>query len=263
MSGYQNRNGSFRIYFRYHGKQYGFTLGDVSEDEARTKASQVDYLLLRIQQRLVALPPGVSIVDFVQFDGKVENIVPVVEQITFEKLKDKYLVTHESSLELSTIKGIRQHCGQLVSHLGTKFPIGELSLAELQGYVDKRAKAKGRNGRKLSPATIFKEIVTLRTMWNWAVKMKFVTGKFPNDGLRFPKATEKPVFQTRAEIERQINTAKLSSAEQSDLWHSLYLTVRSKTVLCPENAPTVRPGEQSSLHSGRAIPAASVSCQHC
>jgi integrase len=231
MAGYQNRQGSYRIFFRYHGKQYGFSLGEVPEDEARTKASQVDYLLLRIKQRFVAVPPGVSIVDFMQFDGKVENTVPVVEKITFDKLKDKYLATHESSLELSTIKGIKQHCGHLVSHLGTKFPIGELSLADLQGYVDKRAKAKGRNGRKLSPATILKEIVTLRTMWNWAVKMKFVTGRFPNDGIRFPKATEKPVFQTRTEIERQIKTAKLSPAEHSDLWHSLYLTVTETTEL--------------------------------
>ncbi len=32
--------------------------------------------------------------------------------------------------------------------------------------------------------------------------MGFVTGPFPNGGLKFPKADEKPPFQTWQEIER-------------------------------------------------------------
>ena len=39
-----------------------FALGKVSEDEARAKSSQVDYLLMRLKQRLIDLPPGVEIV---------------------------------------------------------------------------------------------------------------------------------------------------------------------------------------------------------
>jgi hypothetical protein len=49
--------------------------------------------------------------------------------------------------------------------------------------VDRRAKAKGIHGR-LSPATIKKEIVTLRTSWNWGVRMGMIAGRFPNAGLR-------------------------------------------------------------------------------
>jgi hypothetical protein len=43
MAALQQRNGSFRILFRHHGKQYAFTLGAVAEDEAETKRDQVDY----------------------------------------------------------------------------------------------------------------------------------------------------------------------------------------------------------------------------
>jgi hypothetical protein len=60
-------------------------------------------------------------------------------------------------------------------------------MADLQGYVDKRTKAKGRRG-SLNPATIKKEIVTLRTAWNWGVRMKIVAGRSPYDGLRYPKS---------------------------------------------------------------------------
>ena len=35
------------------------------------------------------------------------------------------------------------------------------------------------HARRLSPATILKEIVTLRTAWNWGVRMKLIAGRFP------------------------------------------------------------------------------------
>ena len=223
MAGLQHRNGSYRIIFRYQGKQHAFTLGEVSQEEAETKSAQVDYLLLRLKQRLATIPPGVDVVDYVQFDGKKEQL-PQSEKITFADLRDRYIATHENSLEVNTVKGIRQHFGHLAKYFGEKFPIAELSLGDLQKYVDKRSKAKGRKGRALSPATIFKELVTLRTAWNWGAKMKLVAGKFPNDGVRFPKATEKPPFMTREEIERRIGSSKMSEADIADLWEGLYLT---------------------------------------
>lgn len=140
-------------------------------------------------------------------------------------LKDRYLATHEASLEANTLDCIRIHFRHLESALGASFPVTELKLADLQGYVDKRAKAKGRGGRKLSSTTIHKEIVTLRTAWNWAVKMDLLAGRFPNNGLRYPKTTEKPPFMTRQEIERRIAAGGLTKAEQAEHWASLYLTV--------------------------------------
>lgn len=84
-------------------------------------------------------------------------------------------------------------------------------------------------GRKLS-TTIHKEIVTLRTAWNWAVKMKFVVGRLPNDGLRYPKTSEKSPFQTRQEIERHIASG-LTEAEQARLWDALYLPIEDMAEL--------------------------------
>ncbi|HUY88464.1 MAG TPA: tyrosine-type recombinase/integrase [Pirellulales bacterium] len=222
MAGLQFRHGSYRVLFRHHGKQHAFTRGEVSQDEAESKARQVDYLLMRLKQRLAVLPPGMDIVEFVQFDGKpAPTDEPLPEKVTLAQLRDKYLATHEASLEPTTIYGIKLHFNHLTGVLGSAFPIAELQLADLQRYVDRRAKAKGLNKRKLSAATIKKEIVSLRTAWNWGVKMKLVAGRFPYDGLRYPRMTEKPPFQTRAEIERQLDG--LSDAEQSELWHCLYL----------------------------------------
>lgn len=225
MAGLQFRNGSYRVLFRYQGKQHAFTLGEVSPDEADAKAAQVDYLLMRLKQRLAALPHGMSIIDYLQFDGKEPpSVVRTLEKITLKSLRERYIQGNEASLEPNTLACIRIHFRHLEKTLGPDFSISELTLADLQRYVDLRSKSKGLHGRKLSAATIQKEIVSFRTAWNWAARHNLVAGKFPNQGLRYPKQTEKPAFQTREEIERRIALGGLKDAEISDLWDALYLT---------------------------------------
>jgi integrase len=231
MASLQERNGSYRITFYWNGKRETFTIGEVGSDEADSKARQVDYLLMRLNQRLVALPPGTSIVDFIRYDGNppplpvaANDDQPVPTQLKLSELRDRYFATHEASLEPSTVYGMRLHFKHLVGCFGPAFPIAELSLADLQRYVDRRARANGTNGRKLSAATIRKELVTLRTAWNFAARLKLVVGRLPAEGLRYPKSTEKPPFQTMAEIERQLTAGGLTEAEEAELWDALYLT---------------------------------------
>ncbi len=226
MAALQNRNGSYRVFFEFQRKQRVFTIGRVGEDEATAKAAQIDYLLLRLKQNLIELPAGVGIVEFMKNDGKIPlttETLPDREVLTLRAFRDRYLDTHRPSLEARTVDGIELHFKHLLRVLGEGFPIPELRLANLQEYADARAKAKGHSGKRLSPATIKKEIISLRTAWNWGEKMGFVSGRFPNDGLRYPKGEEKPVFQTRQQIERQIAAGRLTQHQKLELWHALYL----------------------------------------
>lgn len=224
MASLQKKGDAWYCQFIYHGKRHTFTLGKVSDDEAHTKAGQVDYLLMRLGQDLLKVPPGMDIVTFIEFDGKPPDEVPDRDSISLKSLKEKYLATHRGSLEQSTLDGIETHFKHVAGTLGEGFPVQELSMADLQGHVDRRARQKGLRG-KLSPATIHKEIVTLRTAWNWGVHMGLLTGEFPYHGLRYPRFTEKPPFQTWEEIERRIKASGLTKQQQRELWDSLYLTL--------------------------------------
>lgn len=179
MVGYHARNGSYRIFFYHEGKKRAFTLGRVSE----AKADQVDYLLMRLGQGLISLPPGVDVVAFVKHDGSVPRAgeAPAGRgDPTLAGLRDRYLETHgNGTLEAHTLRDVRRHFKHLAAHLGERFPIRTQSLADLQGFVDQRSKAKGLRGRPLNPTTIKMEIVTLRTAWNWGVRMKIVSGRDP------------------------------------------------------------------------------------
>src|SRR5689334_2778098 len=53
--------------------------------------------------------------------------------------------------------------------------------------------------------------------------MGIISGRHPYDGLRYPKVDEKPPFQTRAEIERQM--PGLPPDKRDELWEALYLTL--------------------------------------
>jgi integrase len=223
MASLQLKGERWYCQFLFHGKRHTFTVGQVAEDEAFAKADQVNYLLMRLKQKLLQLPPGMDIVTFIQFDGKQPHETPTRDCLSLAALRDRYLKTHrQGSLEQSTLDGIETHFRHLIKTLGDRFPLQDLSLATLQEHVDRRARMNGLKG-KLSPVTIRKEIVTLRTAWNWAAQMELLTGTFPNRGLRFPKFVEKPPFQTWDEIERKIKSGGLSVKEIAELWDCLYL----------------------------------------
>jgi integrase len=220
MAFLQERNGSYRILFFYHGKLHSFTVGKVEKDEAEAKARQVDYLLMRLKQKLVAVPDGTDIVSFVEHDGTPPEAVPTLpatrQVVTVRHLKDRYLDTHgNGTIESNSLDTCRLHLSHFCRVLGDAFPLGELGLADLQGYVNRRA------GEKVAPVTIRKEMATVRAAWNWGEPMGLTEGRFPNRGRRYPKADEKPPFMTMAELERHL----AGGGNPEALWDCLYLTL--------------------------------------
>jgi integrase len=219
MASLQKKGDSYYCQFMYHGRRHTFTVGAVEESEAENKARQVDYLLMRLKQRLLVLPDGTDIVTFVQHDGQPPDTGPTLaaaprQAVTLGHLKERYLTTHANgTIEANSLDTCKLHLGHFARILGDGFPLGVLSLARMQEYVNQRAKAK------ISPVTIRKEIATLRAAWNWGEPMELISGRFPSKGLRYPKADEKPPFMTMAEIERQV----AAGGDPETLWEALYL----------------------------------------
>jgi integrase len=218
MASLQLRGESWSCIFYYQNKRCWLHLGEMPEVDAKAKKTRVEYLLRLIKQRLMTVPAGYDIVKWMEDDGKtVEEPLPIKDVITLAALRDQYTRVHSNSLEKTTLDGIAQHFKHWVSILGANFPMQKLSLADLQKYADHRAVKKGLNGQ-ITAATIKKEIVTLRTVWNWAVQFDLVIGRFPMKGLRYPRSDEKLPFMTADEIE-----ARIAAGGKADLWECLYL----------------------------------------
>lgn len=236
MAGLQQRSGSFRVFFRYQGRQRVFPLGKISRQEAEAKAAQVDYLLLRLEQRLLALPPGVDIVEFLQFDGKPPSAGPAGPQpvTNLVTLRDRYLATHATAQEAKTLYTARIHFSHLIATLGERFPLAELTLPDLQRHVERRSQ------QGIATVTIKKELQGFRAAWNWGRRSGLVRQEWPGQGLVYPKAREKPPFQTRAEIARRLARGGLTEEQEAELWESLYLTADELAALLSHVASAAR-----------------------
>lgn len=216
------RNKSYRLTFCYQGRRYTFTLGEIPQREAENWSASVDQTLMRMNQGLLRLPPGADLVTFVKNGGRVEEppAEPPPESVKLRAFIDRYLATQQAGMEENSLSTVRMHLNHLAKSLGDRFELPGLALADLQGHIERRRKEK----KGLSPVTLKKEVASFRAAWNWGLHMKLVSVPFPSRGLVYPKADEKPPFQTWAEIERKVSGGGLSKAEVEELWESLYLT---------------------------------------
>jgi hypothetical protein len=143
----QKKGDSWYCQFLYRRVRYTFTIGKVEEIEAQSVKGKVEYLLMRLKQHLLDLPPGCDIVTFVEWDGKPPGVLPLpVRELTLSELRKVYFKSQDGKLEKTTLHGIHQHFNHLVRILGENCHIPSLSRADLHKYVDTRS--KGRTERR-------------------------------------------------------------------------------------------------------------------
>lgn len=227
MANLQERMGWFHLQFRYQGRQFSHALGTQERKEAEAIRGSVDRVLIRIKNReLTPRGPHDDLVDFLLAGGTpVDAPAPVQSPLTAKELKDRYLQAHgNGALEANSLATIRLHLDHVLHFLGERFAIRDLKSQQLQEYLDKRARRRGVRTRRLSPATLKKEIASLRVAWNWATRTGLLEGHFPGRGLTYPKSDEKEPFQTREEIERRIARGGLDARQVQALWECLFLT---------------------------------------
>jgi hypothetical protein len=165
MASLLHKGDSYYCQFYYQGHRFTVTIGEVPSDEAMDFVGSVGQLLRRIKQKLIHVPPGIKITDFVVSGGKVptvEEAAAPVEPVSFATFRQKYLDTHrQGAMEANSLQTIEMHLRHFERTLGSKFPLQQLTLADVQRHVTERAKKKYR-GRQLSPATLRKEVASFR-----------------------------------------------------------------------------------------------------
>jgi integrase len=216
---------NFKVCFRFRGRSYKKSLKTTNRQDAEIILGGVKRTLLRLEQNLLELPPDADVLTFVLSDGKQAEKPSRPQVVTLQDLIDGYTAACSvGAMEENSLDTTKMHLRHFVATLGKGFAVGSLKLADLQRHVERRAKKRGIRKRLLSPTTIRKEVATLRAAWNWGVQAGLLSGPFPHRGLKYPKSTEKPPFQTWEEIERQIQAGGLDAIQQRDLWDCLYLT---------------------------------------
>jgi integrase len=231
MASLEVRGQRYRVVFRYGGRKFQHPLKTADQAEAESCRARVEENLRLLERGRLMLPPGADLPTFLLSDGRLAEPPVVPRALTLQGLYDRYRATHgNGALEANSLETVSMHLRHFVETFGGKFALQTLTLTDLQGHVDRRARKQYR-GRPLSPVTLRKEVASLRAAWNWAAQAGLLAGPFPGRGLKYPKTADKPPFQTRAEIERQVARGGLSDAEQRELWDCLFLTLAEVAAL--------------------------------
>lgn len=221
-------SGRFKICFRWGGKQFKKTVKTTNRSDAEAILIRLEENIGLVERGRLQLPPDADIATFLLSDGKITQppkVEPPPKPLSLGELRDLYVkVLSCGPMEAGSLKTTQMHLKHFVTTFGSTFLIAKLTLEDLQRHVERRAR-KIYRGRPLSPATLRKEMASLRACWNWGIQSGKLQGPFPNRGLKYPKANEKPPFQTWQEIERQIARGGLTPAEEEDLWNCLFLTL--------------------------------------
>lgn len=232
MASLQLVAGNYHICFRFGGHRYKRSLKTSRVDQADARRVRLEETLRLVETGRIQIPDDVrDIAMFLLADGKVGKTRPERKTattppppFTLKKAFDDFFKgIPEGNLEQSTLTGMHMHEGHLLRLIGSSFPLQKLSVDKLQWYVNKRSREQTHYGTKVSGATIHKELVTLGTLWRWAEATDKVVGSFPRRGVRLPKTTELPPFQTWEEIVRRIEQDDLRDADAAILWDALYL----------------------------------------
>ena len=224
MAYLEERNGRYRVAFRYGGKLLRHNLGAVPRVEADGCLARVEENLRLIDRGRLEVPEGADLGLFLVSDGRVAARPKAPESLTLDSLRVAFLEAHAANLESNSLGTARIHFNHLVATFGPAFDVRRLALVDLERHVARLAKMPGRKGRPLNSVTIRKEVQTFSAAWNWAARRKLVDRPFPSKGLSYPKTSEKPPFRTRAEIEAAVARG-IGADEVGALWGSLFLTL--------------------------------------
>ena len=233
MAFLENRNGKYRIKFRFEGKQYSRSLKTSSDQKAQLAKGQIERNLELVSLGLMEVPDDCDIFNFFLTGKAQEN--PDFETrakanrkngssgLSIERLFKIYFDAFlKESIEENSYGMLQTHRNNLERILGKRTKVGTFGTGDIQKYVDKRAKEPGRRG-KVKPVTIRKEVTTLSTIFNWAVSNGYVEAAPDKKGIRYPKGKEKLPFQTWDEITRKVSRGGLSVEQIADLWECLFL----------------------------------------
>ncbi len=214
----------YRIRFRYGGTEYKRSLKTTSETEANSVLGRVEETIRLLERGRLEMPPDADAGTFIVSDGKLVSKPTRPPILTLKDLLEGYHASlPEGAKAESTIGGEKIHQQHLLRHLGATTIANNIGGSQVQDYVRKRLRDK-HHGKPIGPATVKKELTTLRLIWNWGVVQGCLSGPSPTKGVKLPRRAEKPPFRTRDEIQRIIDRGGLEEAEQKALWASMFLT---------------------------------------
>src|SRR5271157_1468449 len=187
-------DGRYRIVFCWHGERRYHSLGKLPEREARSCLDRLEENLRFVDRGLLEVPVDADLGRFLVSGGKLNGKPTLKAPLSLGELLKRYQTEHPDGVKESSTRSTENiHIAHLLRIIDRQTALRAVTTETLQGYVNARAREKGRGRRPISHVTIQKEIGTLASVWNrWARPLGLVERPAPTQGLIYAKARAKP-----------------------------------------------------------------------
>lgn len=230
MDSLEQRNGKFRLVFRYAGQKYSQSLATDEESVAAGLKAALEQRIKLVKTSVLPPPPDECSVEDYLIHG---TSVPVEQQSpgisktlslsdACEIYFDSFL---RSSIEEESFKMLQTLKRNLIRHIGSQ-AIRKVGHSTAQTFIKKRSEEPGIRGNSVAAVTIRKEITTLKSILKWAKGGGIFDAEIDFSSLGYPKSKEKPPFQTLQEIKHKMSRQDLTALERDELWDCLFLNVQ-------------------------------------
>jgi integrase len=229
------KNGVYHARFRFGEKNYKKSLKTHNKADAEMALHDVERALIGLEQRILAVPPGMDPAEFILMGGRSPQppspphavavqvpvsspASPLVQLPTVRELIDGYL-TSQVQKASTTLATERVHLGNLARWLGprTSLPCDQITADVLNQYLVARSE-------DCEDPTVEKERCTIILLFRYAVSKKGLPVSPALELPKFQSEVDRSRFKTIAEIKRLIDRGGLDDEEVLDAWECLYLT---------------------------------------
>ena len=189
-----HKSGVYRIHFRYGTKQVLRSLFTENEKDALAVKAMVEETIGLLRRGRLTLPADATYDDAVAFimsGGKQTHKPSLTASKTLAEVVKAYETeTPVGAKAPTTVKTEKIHVAHLLRLLHGTTSIRNIGPAELQAYVNKRAKEQGAKEKKVQPVTLKKELQTFNQVWEFARVRSWVNGDNPKQQVKLPKPAE-------------------------------------------------------------------------
>ena len=147
MASLEQRNGRFRVVFRYDGEKYARSLKTTSEKAAAASVARLEDNLRRLELGTLTVPDDTDVPTFLLSDGRRNGKLKTPKIRFLRELLDAFVAQiPANSIEESSRHLMETHVRHLKKVFGARLPVSGVHFSSLQGYVDQRSADEGLRG---------------------------------------------------------------------------------------------------------------------
>ena len=203
MANLGQKNGIYLARFRFAGKEYKRSLNTTIERDAQAAMHGIEMILHRLRSG-ATVPAGVDPGDFIVSGGtlaappalaavpptlrqapSVRQLVRGYKQYEIKRAAETYYACQRTHL---------RHFRKFLGKARYDRPCHEITRRTVERFIEKRLAIR-------DPSTVYKESITLRKLFAWAVKKKYLKSSPAHEKLRLEYGTDRPAFRTISEIQ--------------------------------------------------------------